>query len=180
MEMMGIYAPLLTLIALFATLSDSFSTYFYPRMTTRFGETGDRRSLWNYSRKIHLVIIAIYIPLAIAGYFILPWIMENILTKYRASAPVLQTGVLILIFAGFRFGFTTLSSLKAWKYMIIYVTVMGILFLGLPRILLMHMPVIDAVLWSQIIASGLMVITSLATNYFATHEQPRPIPRPER
>jgi len=171
LEMLGTYAPLLTLIALFASLSDSFSTYFYPRMSTKLGQTGDKTALWRDSKRIHLIIIGVYIPIAIAGYFILPWIMNNFLTRYKESATILQTGVIILVFAGFRFGFTTLSSLKAWKHIVIYVVVMGILFMGVPWILLQRMEVIGAVLWSQIIASFLMVVTSLTTNYFATHEK---------
>jgi O-antigen/teichoic acid export membrane protein len=170
-EQLGIYAPLLAVIAAIAVLPDSITTYFYPKMSHALGKTNDKLVLWKKALYAHFGLIIIGIPIAIFCYFVVPLVIDLFLPKYAEAKSIMGIGVFIAVFMGYKFGYTTLITLKDYNLIIIYLISFAILQLLLPLIFLQYLEVLPAIVYGQLFTSFLMVVVSLSTNYLATHKK---------
>jgi len=168
--LLGIYAPLLTIISAVAVLPDSITTYLYPKMTHAIGKSNDRIAIWRKAFYSHLGLMILGIPVVLACLVIVPWLIDNIIPKYTASKSIINTGIFIALFMSYKFGYTTLITLKEWKLIIIYILFFALLQVFCPLIFMQYFDLLDAVVAGQLVASVLMVVISLASNYIATHD----------
>ena len=168
-SLVGIYAPLYAIIVAINVLPDSISTYLYPKMTHAIGATNDRLAVWKKAWITHVGIIVMGIPIVLICLVAFPEFIDHFIPKYHESKSILNVGIFIALFLSYKFGYTTLITLKEWKLIIIYIVSFAILQIAAPIILFAFMSVLDAVVMGQLIASALMVCISLLTNYIATH-----------
>lgn len=168
-EMLGLYAPVLTIIGAMGVVPDSIGTYFYPKMSFQLGSDNDTKKIWEKSLKSHLFLLAIGIPLAIVGYLCIPYIIDTYLPKYLRTKDIINLGLIAGVFFSFKFGYTILVTLKSWLYMSIYVILFGIFQYFIPTIMLKYYDPLKAVVLGQMTSFAAMYVISLATNYFATH-----------
>jgi O-antigen/teichoic acid export membrane protein len=124
----GIYALASTVLQSLGAFAQSLGTYLYPRMTFKYGESGDPRLLWNYGIKFVLLATVFTGIAAGAAWLILPHFVPALLPKYveglAAAQIVLVAGiagaVLIIVDA--------LWSMKIWRLMVTYQALSAILF----------------------------------------------------
>lgn len=166
-SMLGIYAPLLTVLTAISVIPDSISAYLYPKMTFSLGQSNDKLKIWKKALFTHLGIFILGIPVALGCWYFVPMFFERFLPNYVESNPLIKTGVFIAIFMGYKFGYTTLITLKEWKLIVLYLISFAILQIVPPIILIKHYTVLDSVVYGQLIGSSLMIFVSLLTNYKA-------------
>lgn len=167
--LLGIYAPLMTIISAVAVLPDSITTYLYPKMTYAFGKTNDRKALWRKTLYSHIGLMVLGIPVVFACLVAVPWLIDNLIPKYNETKSILGVGVFIALFMSYKFGYTTLITLKEWKLIIVYIFLFALLQIASPLFFLSYLPVLKAVVAGQLVAAAGMVVVSLVTNYLATH-----------
>lgn len=168
-EMLGLYAPVLTLIGAMGIVPDSIGTYLYPKLSFQLGTDNDPQRLWRQSLKSHLALLGIGIPLAIIGYLTIPHIIDNYLPKYFRTKDIINIGLVAGVFFSFKFGYTILVTLKSWTYMSIYIVSFGLLQYLLPITMLRYCAPLKAVALGQLISFMTMYAVSLVMNYLATH-----------
>lgn len=167
----GLYSFGFNLLSLFTMLSMSISSYIYPRMTYNYGKTNDKTIIWEYVKKITLIIFFTHIPLAILGYYLIPIVITTFFPKYILSITISQ----ILIFAGaFRasvIGVNALWSLKSWKHMIIYQFLLSLLEVSLPYLGFKLFPnKLEGVAYGVLIAHLINLVSGLSLTYHATRK----------
>lgn len=168
-SMIGVYAPLLTIITTISVIPDSIGNFLYPQMTHEMGKTNNRLSFWKRSLFTHFGLIIIGIPLVTACVFIVPYLIDNFIPKYAESKSIIGIGIFSSLFMSYKFGYTILITLKEWRLIIIYIASFAFLQLAVPLVLLNYVPTLMAVVIGQLVCSFLMVAVSLTTNYIATN-----------
>lgn len=171
-EMLGLYAPVLTLIGAMGIVPDSIGTYLYPKLSFQLGLDNDSERLWKQSLKSHLALLAIGIPLAVVGYLAIPYIIDNYLPKYIRTKDIINMGLVAGVFFSFKFGYTILVTLKSWVYMSIYIVSFGFLQYLLPITMLRCCAPLKAIVLGQMTSFMTMYAISLLINYLATHKTP--------
>lgn len=117
--MVGYYSFGLMVFSAFSQLPLTLANYIYPRMSFAHGQKKDLRSLWKYAFKVNISMFAIFMPIAIIGYFITPFVVKNFFSKYSPGIQATQILIFATVFMAASIGNNLLWSLKAWKYMII-------------------------------------------------------------
>lgn len=104
----------------FLIFSTTVGKYISPRMSYKYGVNNDKKKLWNYFKKITLLIVVIQAILAIIGVSILPFLVSSLFPQYVGSTKAMQ----ILVFAGMSkgsiVGVNVLISIKSMKHLSIY------------------------------------------------------------
>lgn len=163
----GLYS--LTMISLF---SDSFATYFYPRMTYNYGLNNNKLILWKYVKKVTILMFAILIPIISIGYFILPYIINKFFPSYILSIQVMQILLFAGLFKGGVIGVNILWSMKKWKYMIIYQLQYSFFLVSSTYFCFrIKENTIEGVAIGIMIAYFLNFISGLILSYIATHNR---------
>lgn len=166
-RLVGLYSPALTLLSGMSVFTDSISTYLFPKMAFQLGANADKKILFKNSLYSHVGILIASIPIILLGWFLIPQLVPQILPKYIESIDVLKIALIISAFYSFKIGFTTLVTLKSWKYLIIYIVTFAALQTLLPIIFLYFLPPLKAVIWGQLITTINMFFISLVTNYLS-------------
>lgn len=81
-EDMGLYSIAGYCMSLFMILPIAMNTLLYPKAASRYGETGDKRTLITFWWKSLALFSVVLIPLVIVAYFILPVAVHFFLPKY--------------------------------------------------------------------------------------------------
>jgi len=131
-QWVGLFAPASALLRGFSMLPGSLAVYFYPRMSRRFGETGDPRSVWPTVVRVTMLSIVVAVPSVAGALVLLPAIIRRFFPAYVDSIP----SVVIISFAAFfvSSGITgnALHSLKSWKWIAVSSVARLVLFGVLP------------------------------------------------
>jgi O-antigen/teichoic acid export membrane protein len=168
----GLYSFGFNALSTFTLLSLSVASYIYPRMTYNYGKNNDKRILWQYAKKITIILFFAQIPLVILGYFLIPILITDYFPNYILSISAMQ----ILLFAGFFkgsvVGANALWSIKKWKYMISYQVIYSFLLFSLTFAGIQFFPnKIEGVAYGVLLANILNFISGLSLTYFATRTQ---------
>lgn len=99
---------------------DALSEYIYPRMSHAYGQSHDRIRLWRMAVKSSLLAVAFITPAAIAGWFLLPPLVEHFFKKYIDAVGAAQWMCVASIFGGASIGKMAIWSMKDWKMMTWY------------------------------------------------------------
>lgn len=165
----GLYSFGLYALTLFSLFSSSVASYVYPRMTYNYGKNNDKKIIWQYVKKITLLISSIQIPFVIIGYFIIPIFIKNYFHSYILSITAMQ----ILLFAGFFkgcvIGVNALWSLKKLKYMILYQTIYSFFLIICTYFgIILFKNKIEGVAYGVLLANFLNLFSGLFLTYLAT------------
>jgi len=169
-EQVGLYALAATAAAAFQVIPQSIAHYVYPRMSHHYGRTNNPRVLWGIAYKVTLVVVAAMIPVALIGYFLLPWTVRILFPKYVAGTHAAQIMLFASVASGATIGSNALSRLKAWSHLIGFQFSYAALTAVAPfvGIRMFHSP-LNGVAYSVLIANLVSVVLALGFTYAATH-----------
>jgi len=166
----GLYSLGTTALGALQVLPQSLSAYVYPRMTYKYGQTGDARALWRFGLSFVLLAIGLTALAAVCAWFVLPLAVPLFAAKYvsgvRAAQILLISGVLDCsnVIAN------ALWSIKAWRLIIAYQVSCAVLFVVGPLLgVLLLGRSLEAVAWG--VAAGALGRSLLAVGltYCGTH-----------
>ena len=167
----GLYSFGFGAFNIFSLFSLSVASYIYPRMTYNYGKNNDKTILWQYVKKITLILFFIQIPFAILGFYLIPIVVAAYFPKYILSISITQILLVAGVFRGSVVGVNALWSMKNWKYMIIYQVSFSLLLVCLPYIgIQLISNKLEGVACGVLFACFLNLISGISLTYFATHE----------
>lgn len=167
----GLYSFGFYALSVFSLFSASIASYVYPRMTYSFGQNNDKLILWRYVKKITVLLFFIQLPLAIAGYYIIPVVINVYFPNYILSIKPMQILIFAGLFKGSIVGVNALWSIKDWKYMIIYQLVYSSLLISFSYIgIQIFTNRIEGVAYGVLGANILNLISGLYLTYRATNQ----------
>ena len=153
----------------FLLFSASIASYIYPKMSYSFGKDKDTLLLWEYVKKITLILLSIQIPLAIIGYFAIPTLISAFFTNYIQSTHVMQILLLAGVFRGSVIGVNALWSMKKWKFMIAYQLIYSAMLIGFTFIGAYFLPnKIEGVAYGILLANVLNLISGIFLVFIST------------
>ena len=168
----GLYSFGCYVLSIFSLFSMSVATYIYPRMTFNYGKTNDKSILWQYVKKITLLLLIIQTPLAIIGFYLIPGVITLYFSKYILSIGVMQILLFAGVFIGSIVGVNALWSMKSWKYIIIYQLIYSALLIGLTYMgIKIFQNKLEGVAYGVLFANLLNLISGLYLTYTATHNK---------
>ncbi len=130
----GYYSMALLAREAVTIVPSALSEYIYPRMSFSYGQDGDPRRLWRMAVKSSLLVVAVMIPIAIAGWFLLPPVVTRLFPKYTEGVTAAQWLLVAAVFSGATLGKMAIWSLKAWRLMVWYQVLGAILVIAGPII----------------------------------------------
>lgn len=168
----GIYSFAFYAFAFSTLFSTSIASYIYPKLTFKYGETGNKKILWKYVKKITLLLITVQLPFAFAGIYFIPIMIESYFPNYVESTLPMQ----ILLFAGVMkgsvIGANVLWSIKKWKYMIVFQVTYAVLFISLTFLFInMFQSKIIGVSVGVFLANLINLLNGIYLSYKATNEK---------
>jgi hypothetical protein len=119
-DLVGLFQPAFSVMVLCQLVPAAIAQYVYPKMSHTYGRTGDPKSLWAMSWKTAALVLLLSVPPVIVGEIALPWLVKTYLPKWAASEAAVRWGVISGAFMGVSISLFALSSLKAWRWMIVY------------------------------------------------------------
>lgn len=167
----GLYSLALSVYAAFEVIPVSITHYVYPRMSYHYGRDKNPRALWSLAWKVTLLMAGVMLPIAVAGWFLLPPLVRILFPKYIEGTHAAQLMLFAAVSCGAATGVNALWSMKAWKWMTIYqVTFSGLLAAGpFVGIKVCSSPLTGAACGmaaARLLSAGFAV----AFTYFATHQ----------
>jgi len=171
MEQLGFYAFGYYAFTSFSIFPSSIASYIYPNMSFIYGKSNNKLIIWNYSKKITVLLLIILTPIAIFGALLCPIIIEKYFPNYISSATIMQVLIIAGVFSGSVISVNSLWSLKSWKYMVQYQ-------IGF-SLLLIFCPIIGIKIFeSKIMGASIGVLVAHIINlfsgimfiYLATHD----------
>ena len=170
----GLYSFGFYALSSFAIFPSSIASYIYPKMTYNYGKTHDKLIMWHYVKKITWVLLLILIPLAVLGYFICPYLIDEFFPNYSSSASVMQILLFAGAFSGAVIGVNALWSMKSWKYMIIYQLFFSVLLVVCPYIgIRVFENKLEGISYGILLAHVINLISGVTLTYLATHTKSR-------
>lgn len=115
----GYYSPALAILVVMNMFPSQVAQYLYPQMSFEYGKTGNKQKLWGWVWKSTFGLIFILLPVGIAAWFILPWIIQNFFPAYTKGIFAAQLSIISGILTGSLVGINVLNSIKAFKTIIL-------------------------------------------------------------
>ena len=168
-EKVGLYALAVSTFSAFQVVPQSIAHYVYPRMSHHYGRTNNPKMLWGMAWKTSLIVVASMLPIAIVGWWLLPFGVRFVFPKYVAGTHAAQIALFTAVAYGASQGANALSSLKAWSHLITYQVAYSALLVVGPFIgaRLFSSP-LDGVAYGVLAANLLGAVLSLSFTYAAT------------
>lgn len=124
----GIYALAGVAIQTLGALPAALGTYIYPRMTYKFGQTGDGRTLWRMGFKCALMTVGYTALAGGCAWLVLPHFVPVFAPKYMAGLRAAEIVLLAQAIEAATVIVNALWSMKAWRLMVAYQVLSAILF----------------------------------------------------
>lgn len=118
--MVGSFAPVAAVISSLNLFPTVFANMFFPRMTHRFGQTGDPKSLWGPVWKTLLILFVINIPIVAMIWGITPYLISTYFPNYNSAIPAMQIAAVALLFSGGLVTHNCFYSIKAYNVAALY------------------------------------------------------------
>lgn len=167
---LGFYSFALYALVFSTLFSNSIASYIYPKMSFQYGKDKNKLILWQYVKKITVLLLIIQIPLFVVGYFVIPKVVTDFFPNYIQSIVPMQ----ILLFAGIMkgsvIGVNVIWSMKKWKYMIIYQASYSVLVVGFIYLFVhLYSNKIVGVSFGLMYANIVNLLVGVFLSYKATH-----------
>lgn len=166
----GIYALANIALESLGALPRALGSYLYPRMTYKYGQTGDARVLWNYGIKFVLLATVFTGLAATAAWLILPYFVPAFIPKYLAGVPAAQIVLIAGIVGAATIIVDALWSMKMWRLMVTIQVlnaitfalgpILGVLFIGKS---------LEGVAWGAVIGAVVRSLLGMGLTYYGTH-----------
>lgn len=119
-EQLGLFSPVLITLGIAQILPMGIGGYMYPKMSFAFGETGNKKEVWNIVLLNMATSFLSSIPLFLGVYFLADYI-ELIFPKYADSTPYLKICSIAFLFIGYKSSGLSFAVLKSWRMMMVNV-----------------------------------------------------------
>lgn len=119
-EQLGLFSPVLITLGIAQILPTAIGGYMYPKMSFAFGETGNKKEVWNIVLLNMATSFLSSIPLFLGVYFLADYI-ELIFPKYADSIPYLKICSIAFLFIGYKSSGLSFAVLKSWRMMMVNV-----------------------------------------------------------
>lgn len=159
---LGIYSPVITIASIVSFVPMAIANYIYPKFS--FQVAKDPTMLILIWRKYFLITFAMILFSIIATLFglkFLPNIVDIWLPKYSESSKLISFGFLIGGLSCHFIVITFLSAVKSWRYLYLYIGLFLLTNYCSIYALTFTMPLINAVIWGQIVSSSIMITIAL-------------------
>jgi O-antigen/teichoic acid export membrane protein len=123
-ETVGYYAPALAVLSAMGIVPGAVAAYVYPRMSYALGQGKAAAGLRGMAFRAALVSLAAGVPVAAAGWFAAPPVIERFFPQYVASVPAVRWSLVSGLLWSVSPAANVLGSLKAWKSLGLYVGVL--------------------------------------------------------
>lgn len=166
----GLYSFALYALLFSALFSNALASYIYPKMTFKYGQDKNKLILWQYVKKITLILLLVQLPFFVVGYFVIPPVINGFFPNYIESIVPMQ----ILLFAGVMkgsvVGVNVIWSIRKWSYMIIYQVTYALILFALIFIFtnVCTNKIIGAAM-GVMISNVINLIIGISLSYKATH-----------
>lgn len=152
-------------------IPQSLSQYVYPRMTSDFGQHGDKRNLWKIGFRFVAFATVLMVLAAICGIVALPYVVPVFAPKYLAGLRAAEIILTAGIFEGAGIMVNALWSMKAWKMMVIYqISASALLALGPILGAALIGRTLEGVAWGVVAGSFGRCVLALGITYLATRQ----------
>lgn len=167
-KLLGIYAPVLAMIAVFSSLPNSLGAYFSPKLTYQLAKLNNPKLMYTKILKIYGLSIIALLPFALVLYLFLDY-FAILFPKYVDSIRFLEIGLFIAPFVIAKLGNIISIILKQVNFMLYYVSMYAVFQIG--YLLLFYNLFLDDVLLSvvlsQILTLASLLISSIYLNSIA-------------
>jgi O-antigen/teichoic acid export membrane protein len=166
--LLGLYAPVFTLITAFSAFPNALSTYYYPRLSYQLGKGSSPYRLFISILKVYGVSILLVIVLLIGIYLFIDY-FPLLFPKYKESLPILKLSLFIGPFIVAKLGNLINIILKKVNFMSYYVGFYAFfqLFYLFLFYFLLDFEVLYAAVYSQIFTFLSLLLTSIGLNLIA-------------
>ena len=167
----GLYSFSLYGLTLFTLFSTSVASYIYPRMTYNYGVSKNKLILWEYAKKITLILFPLLIFVAMLGSYLIPIFVPKFFPKYELSVVSMQILMFAGAFKGSAVGVNVLWSIKSWRHMIIYQVGYSVLLITLPFVFIQFSENKIVAAATGILAANIInLFSGIYLSYLATHK----------
>ena len=164
-KMMGLYAPILMFLSYISMFPNVLSTYLYPKLSFKMGESSDSLAVWKKFKKMNVVSLIVILAMTIVIYLTIDYFVF-FFPKYSESVPYLKISVIAYPFVLFKLGHMFNAILKKINYMFLYAIVYGLIQISTLFIFSnLIKDVLRIVVYSQIVTFFLMFLFSLLMSY---------------
>jgi O-antigen/teichoic acid export membrane protein len=120
----GYYAPAVAVLAAMAVVPGAVSTYLYPRLSYALGQGRAGHELRAMALKGAALSAAVGVPVAAAGWMAAPGLIARFFPQYLASVPAVRWSLLAGVAWSLAPAAQLLGSLKAWRALWTYITLL--------------------------------------------------------
>jgi O-antigen/teichoic acid export membrane protein len=113
--LLGLFAPVFAIRTGINTLPKIISQYIYPKLSHRYGLTGDSSLLWKPVRNISLTLLLSLSIAVMPIYYFMPEIIETFFPKYLESIFPARMALMSGVVFGSFIGVISLNSVKGYK-----------------------------------------------------------------
>ncbi len=163
--MVGLFTPALSIRTAMDMIPSQVSQFLNPQFGYKYGRTGKAGDMWPYLNKATLLIPVVCAPFIIAGWFMMPWILEVVFPKYLESLWPIR-----ITLCGFAFSSTYITrgfliTIKAYKEVISLYIIDLVLFWGIP-LAIIKLSSLD-IIFAVSIGLSIAYFCSYIINYFS-------------
>jgi O-antigen/teichoic acid export membrane protein len=171
----GIYALAGMVTQAVAALSGGIDTYVYPRMSYKYGQSGDGRVLWRFGMKFVFLSAGLSLIGATVAWVALPYFVPIFAPKYLAGLGAAQIVLISASIGGATIIVDALWSMKIWRLMVTFQVASALLFaLGPILGVLFISKSVEGVAWGTVIGSVLRSMLAFGLTYYGTHKLDKP------
>lgn len=170
LKSLGIYSFALYALTFSTLFSNALASYIYPKMTYSYGKDKNKLILWQYVKKITILLLVAQLPIVALGYYLIPPLVSTYFPAYNESIVPMQILLLAGILKGSVVGVNVIWSIRKWNYMIIYQVTYSLLFFGFIYLFInIYTDKINGVAIGVMMANAINLIMGISLSYKATH-----------
>jgi len=164
---MGLYSPAIAINTVMRLIPVTLMQYIYPKMSFIAGKTESKSTIWKISLKVSFYMLAILTPVALIGYFILPYFINLLFPNYIEGLFAARLALIGGVFSGSSVVFTTsLNTMKAFKHIGVLAITRAIIFYGLIfGFAITNNNVLDGVAYGVLFSELAYFLLALIINY---------------
>ena len=163
---LGLFSPALAILLIGRMIPKIMGSYIYPKMSKMYGQSNQKRDLWEINIKSSIFSTFLSIPVVLTIYFLLPLLFEYVFPLYKdaynATTIILFSVVLIVP----QMAYNALNSVKAYKTMTVVVIFKLILYWFVTLLVFKILGGIEGVAWGILLSELTFSIIVIVAVYY--------------
>ena len=163
---LGLFSPALAILLIGRMIPKIMGSYIYPKMSKMYGQSNQKRDLWEINIKSSIFSTFLSIPVVLTIYFLLPLLFEYVFPLYKdaynATTIILFSVVLIVP----QMAYNALNSVKAYKTMTVVVIFNLILYWFVTLLVFKILGGIEGVAWGILLSELTFSIIVIVAVYY--------------